>query len=195
MIKHDRRQQLLEATIDVLARKSFSSLTTTDVAKQAGISSATVFVYFTSKEELFRETLLWLETCYRERGIAEGLHMESAPHEYILALLRTDLADEMTELRILRAWTAFRSEMRSLYEELVEEQARREHENLKANFLRLDPVHGSAKADILRATIDGLLRSMNQKSMTVTEARIIARNCLIHLLPSHFPKLVTDNDN
>src|SRR5262245_10309114 len=55
--KDVRRLQLIEATIDVMARKGYAGTTMADVAKQAGLSSGIVNFHFETKENLLAETL------------------------------------------------------------------------------------------------------------------------------------------
>lgn len=50
--KENRREQIIKAAEDVFSKKDFQNTTISDVAKQAGISDATIYEYFTSKEEL-----------------------------------------------------------------------------------------------------------------------------------------------
>ena len=44
-----RRQQLIDSTIAVLARKGYAGLTVADVAKEAGLSAGIVIFHFNSK--------------------------------------------------------------------------------------------------------------------------------------------------
>jgi TetR/AcrR family fatty acid metabolism transcriptional regulator len=48
----ERKAQILAAAETVFARKGFSEATISDVARQAGVSDATIYEYFASKEEL-----------------------------------------------------------------------------------------------------------------------------------------------
>jgi AcrR family transcriptional regulator len=50
--KENRREQIIKAAEDVFSKKDFQTATISDVAKQAGVSDATIYEYFTSKEEL-----------------------------------------------------------------------------------------------------------------------------------------------
>jgi len=47
-----RKQQILAAAEKIFAHKGYQEATISDVAKEAGISEATVYEYFSSKEEL-----------------------------------------------------------------------------------------------------------------------------------------------
>jgi AcrR family transcriptional regulator len=49
-----RRRQLLDAALEVFAEKGFSAARIDDVAARAGISKGTLYLYFASKEELFK---------------------------------------------------------------------------------------------------------------------------------------------
>lgn len=48
----ERREQILKAAEKVFARKGFQEATVSDVAREAGLSEATIYEYFSSKEEL-----------------------------------------------------------------------------------------------------------------------------------------------
>jgi AcrR family transcriptional regulator len=47
-----RKQQILKAAEKVFAKKGFQEATVSDVARKAGLSEATIYEYFASKEEL-----------------------------------------------------------------------------------------------------------------------------------------------
>lgn len=50
--KENRREQIIRAAEVVFSRKDFQNATISDVSKQAGVSDATIYEYFSSKEEL-----------------------------------------------------------------------------------------------------------------------------------------------
>lgn len=49
------RKELLAKCFDLFAQKGYGSLTMRQVAKEIGVSTGTLYHYFTSKEELFRQ--------------------------------------------------------------------------------------------------------------------------------------------
>jgi AcrR family transcriptional regulator len=51
------RQQILDVTLDLLAERGFYDLLIEDIAQAAGISRATLYQYFESKDEIFIELL------------------------------------------------------------------------------------------------------------------------------------------
>lgn len=52
--KQDRPGELLEAALDLFVEKGFSATRSEEVAARAGVSKGTLFLYFPSKEELFK---------------------------------------------------------------------------------------------------------------------------------------------
>jgi TetR/AcrR family transcriptional regulator len=56
-MKHDRRQDILAAAMDLFAKKGFRGTTTRDLATQADVNEAIIFRYFNNKEELYRAIL------------------------------------------------------------------------------------------------------------------------------------------
>jgi AcrR family transcriptional regulator len=49
----DRRQQILEAALDVFADEGFEGATTKEIAARADVTQGLIYFYFPSKEELF----------------------------------------------------------------------------------------------------------------------------------------------
>jgi len=49
----ERRQQIVEAAIDLFSRKGFRGTTTREIAEAAGISEAMIFKHFATKQELY----------------------------------------------------------------------------------------------------------------------------------------------
>jgi AcrR family transcriptional regulator len=52
--KEARPQELLAAALDLFVERGFASTRLEDVAKRAGVSKGTLYLYFTNKEELFK---------------------------------------------------------------------------------------------------------------------------------------------
>jgi TetR/AcrR family transcriptional regulator, fatty acid metabolism regulator protein len=81
----DKRQRILDAAVQVFARKGFSASRISDVASAAGIADGTVYLYFESKDDilikLFDEVM--------------GVHIEAARQE----IARVD--DAAARLRVI----------------------------------------------------------------------------------------------
>ncbi len=52
--KDDRPAEIIDAAIELFGESGFGATRLEDVARRAGVSKGTVFVYFANKEELFR---------------------------------------------------------------------------------------------------------------------------------------------
>jgi AcrR family transcriptional regulator len=48
-----RREQILDAAMEVFSRKGFAMATTAEIAREAGVAEGTIYNYFPSKRELF----------------------------------------------------------------------------------------------------------------------------------------------
>jgi AcrR family transcriptional regulator len=52
-----RQEQILKSALDIFARKGFASATIPEIAKQAGVASGTIYLYYPSKRKLFIATI------------------------------------------------------------------------------------------------------------------------------------------
>lgn len=111
--KETRRQQLIEATIDSLAKRGYSDTTLADVADGAGLSRGIVNFHFESKENLLIATLQFMSEEY-------GDHWNSAlekagPHvaNRMWAIVHADFDRKICTKRKLAAWCAFWGEAKS----------------------------------------------------------------------------------
>ena len=108
-----RRQQLIDATIETLARKGYAALTLTDVAVEAGLSHGLVNFHFQSKEKLLSETLQHLAAEYQQNWQHYLGRAAPSPAARIDALIRADLDQKVCTKAKLRCWTAFWGESQS----------------------------------------------------------------------------------
>jgi AcrR family transcriptional regulator len=56
-MKHDRRQDILTAAMELFSKKGFRGTTTRDLANHAGVNEAIIFRHFNNKEELYSAIL------------------------------------------------------------------------------------------------------------------------------------------
>ena len=114
-----RREQLIEATIEVLAIKGYARVTMSDVANQAGLSHGLVNFHFQSKELLLAETLTYLGDEYVQNWQAALAAAPPEPAAQLDALIRADFRPELCTPQRLAAWCAFWGEAQSrpLYQE------------------------------------------------------------------------------
>lgn len=114
-----RREQLIEATIAVLAIKGYARVTMSDVANQAGLSHGLVNFHFQSKDLLLAETLTYLADEYVQNWQAALAAAAPDPAAQLDALIRADFRPELCTPQRLAAWCAFWGEAQSrpLYQE------------------------------------------------------------------------------
>lgn len=115
-----RRQQLINATIDSLAKRGYAETTLADIADGAGLSRGIVNFHFESKEKLLVETL---RTMADEYSVAWRSALDragpTAAHR-LWALTAADFSRDVCNRRNIAAWCAFWGEARSrpLYQKL-----------------------------------------------------------------------------
>ena len=85
MNKEDRRKQILDAAMTVFVEKGFNGSTTVEIAKAANVSEATLFRYFSSKQEIFLEGIEPILFKTLEGSINTSIELSpEAKLEYIL---------------------------------------------------------------------------------------------------------------
>src|SRR6478752_3886523 len=56
-LPEDRPRQILTAALEVFGERGLAAARLEDIAKRAGLSKGTIYLYFPNKEELFREVI------------------------------------------------------------------------------------------------------------------------------------------
>lgn len=194
-----RRQQLIEATIIVLARKGYAALTVADVAKAAGLSVGIIGFHFESKEKLLAESLRFLAEEYRRTWTSAVALAAPDPAQQLRAMLLGDFDDAVFTPEKLAAWIAFWGETqgRPLYNAICADFDR-ERLEATAGFCatlineagyRHDP---GLAARTLDALCDGLWYGMvsaatrQQAAAGVAQARAAVQLALSAFFPKHF---------
>jgi len=111
--KEVRRQQLIEATIDSLAKRGYAETTMADVADGAGLSRGIVNFHFESKEKLLVATLQYMADEYADHWTAALEKAGLSAASRLWALVRADFDRKITTKRKLAAWCAFWGEAKS----------------------------------------------------------------------------------
>ena len=111
-IKEVRRTQLIEATIDCVARTGFSDLTLAQVAESAKLSTGIVNFYFKSKDALLAATLGHMVDEYRRYWRANVAAAGPGAAEKIVALLEGDFQRLVANRKTVTVWYAFWGETR-----------------------------------------------------------------------------------
>lgn len=102
---HTRDDKILEATIDILADTSFDGMTMDMVAARAKAGKATVYRRWSSKAELVRDALAWMNRNHLE---LESLPDTGTLREDLLVLLKPQsIAEEERKFRVLAGLGSF----------------------------------------------------------------------------------------
>ena len=102
-----RRAQILEATIESIARHGLSATTLATVAEAAGLSQGVTVFYFKTKQALLAEALRWHYEEYRTVWRAAFAAAPDDPVARIVALVRADFDPAICNRRTLTLWYAF----------------------------------------------------------------------------------------
>ncbi|MFL6629177.1 MAG: TetR/AcrR family transcriptional regulator [Burkholderiaceae bacterium] len=86
--KEDRPAEIVAAALAVFAEKGFGAAKITDVAQLAGVSKATVFVYYPTKEDLFRAVAQAIVQANFERLQAAGAERAIPLADFVPLLLQ-----------------------------------------------------------------------------------------------------------
>lgn len=153
-----RRHQLIEATIDTIAKVGFSATTVAEIARRAEASAGLISFYFGDKDGLLEATLRHLA---RElsRGLAAGLRKASSPRERVQAVIDANLGPAQFDRRIATVWLAFWGQVphSPRFGRVQRVYHRRTVSNLVyalRPFMSAGPAHRLAEA--IAALIDGL---------------------------------------
>ena len=111
--KETRQQQLIEATIDSLAKRGYSDTTLANVADGAKLSRGIVNFHFESKEKLLVATLQYMADEYAGHWNATLEKAAPSAAGRIWALVNADFERKICTRRKLAAWCAFWGEAKS----------------------------------------------------------------------------------
>lgn len=192
----DRRRQIIEATLDVLADKGFAEITIGDVARAIGISTALVLSHFRTKEQLLLEAQRMLAREYHDNWQRALAASGPSAAERLWVLADAEFAVGICTPKKLMAWKAFWAEGR-LRREYIAEFGARNVEYLRlmtelcaaliqqGKYAGYDPRVCARSIDALGS---GLWMELTSTAtpMTLNETRKTALTHLAMMLPRHF---------
>ena len=192
-----RRQQLIDSTIAVLARKGYAGLTVADVAKEAGLSAGIVIFHFNSKDELLAAVLGALAAEYRAHWEASMNAAGPNPADRLKAMLLSDFDIDVYTREKLAAWVAFWGEIqgRPFYDQIcagsdAERQSATEslcRQIIADGGYNLDP---ALTARGLESLGDGLWVGLGgagyKGQVNGTQAKQVMATALAAFFPKHF---------
>ena len=191
-----RRQQLIDATIDSIAKNGIGGTTMSTVTEIAGLSLGIVNFHFQNKQTLLEETLLslarehhdqWLKA-YRKAGL-------TAPNK-LIAIVDAHFKARICSPKKLAVWFAFFGEAGrgKVYRKLIEDIDFERYEiSLKlceeisahSTAVRMQP---RQVANLLEALYDGMWLELitYPENISRAEARDHVRAFLSSVYPDHF---------
>jgi AcrR family transcriptional regulator len=88
-LPEERPKQIIEAALEVFAERGLSQARLDDIAKRAGVSKGTIYLYFPNKEELFREVVRSTVVARLERAEQVVALAEGSSREVLTQVLQT----------------------------------------------------------------------------------------------------------
>jgi TetR/AcrR family transcriptional regulator len=85
-LPEERPQQIIDAALSVFGERGLSCARLDDIAKLAGLSKGTIYLYFPNKEELFREMIR--QTAVANIAMGEKAVSQGTPTEQLCAAMR-----------------------------------------------------------------------------------------------------------
>lgn len=191
-----RKQELVEAAIDVLAADGLPGTTLAAVAERVGVTPALINVHFKSKDGLLTEVLRQLSTEYHGQWRRALATAGPKAADRLWALVEADFDEDFCTPRNMRAWRAFWSDS-SWRERYYDDHG---SSTIEASSVLLElcrqivaeGVYEDRDPDIASMQIDVLSGGLwNEVTtdflpMTVDAARQVARHSLVFLFPEHF---------
>ncbi len=194
--KETRQQQLIEATIDSLAKRGYAETTLANVADGAGLSRGIVNFHFESKERLLIATLQFMADEYAAHWSAAYEKAGDTAASRLWALVAADFDRKLTTRRKLAAWCAFWGEAKSrpTYQALCGARDAR-YQQLFEDLVTALKAEGDyayepkAMTLVLCAALEGLWwRLMMSDGLTREAAHAAAIEFLVGTFPRHMTR-------
>ena len=194
--KESRRLQLIQATIQSIAKFGLSDTTVATVSREANLSQGIINLHFQSKERLLVETLEFVTGEYKDTWEKALANAGPSPAERLQALLSVDYDKSVFDRDKIAVWFAFWSETKSrpTYRKLCAERDRgydKAVTELVATIIaegQYGPLDPEIIANGLSAMAEGLWLDwlVTPREMDREKARRIVRTYLACLFPRHF---------
>lgn len=190
-----RRQQLIDATIDCLARSGFADITMAQLAEAAGLSQGIINFHFQSKEALLLETLAFMDAEYYETWQGALTAAGPAPRDHLLALLESEFDPAICSRKKIAVWHAFYGEAkaRPTYRKICGDRDLNRRTAMYDILVALTADEAAASdceamADALCALTDGLWLDFHLSTGRIDReaGRKAVRVLLAHLFPQHY---------
>ncbi|MEO0328133.1 MAG: TetR family transcriptional regulator C-terminal domain-containing protein [Pseudomonadota bacterium] len=188
--KEVRRQQLIEATLKVIAEKGVSGTTMSAITGTAGLSTGIVSLHFYSKDNLLKSTLEYLAIEFRDHWHEVATDNSLSAAQKIWGILETNFAPQICTPEKIRVWYAFfgEAQYRDVYRDIVKSFDLERSDVLEELFaeLGLSVDASDSLTEVLESLADGLWLNMMLYPEWVEVEGI--KQHLWNLLSLHFPE-------
>ena len=123
-----RKQEIVEALLQVMANVGYEKASIQSIAKQAGLAPGLIHYHFKTKQDILIAAIHWIATSAEQRLLAM-LNDARDPWEKLKAFVNARLATGETQMpQIVAAWIVVASEsikhdeVRTIYQNLIKTQ-------------------------------------------------------------------------
>lgn len=194
-----RRQQLINATIDSVAKAGFSGTTLTSVTTGANLSHGVVNFHFESKDALYDATLDFMANEHYELWLQSLENAGPEPEKKLAAILKVDFDKKICTPQKIAVWFAFwgQSKYRPNYIKIYSHYDGKRFDQIKrlCKDIIIDGKYEHLNAErcarLIVALVDGLWLNFLFHSNTISAADR-CDDCfalLSDLFPKHFPRV------
>jgi phenylpropionate dioxygenase-like ring-hydroxylating dioxygenase large terminal subunit/AcrR family transcriptional regulator len=185
--RDDRRRELIDCAISIIAQNGLAGTTLAKVAALAGLSAGIVNHHFETKDALLIEALRTLSEEF-SAALEAATSNPASPEAGLLAIVAISLDPVISAPTKVAVWYAFQSEThwRSNYTALCGERDKAYMDAIKTLML---PLAGAGDADVLARGFAGLLDSYWQDILFEGDGfdRAAADAACRHFLATIFP--------
>ena len=187
-VKDMRRDELMEAAIMVIAKEGLHGATLSQIAVEAGMSTALVNHYFDSKDDLLEATMRRLSNRYRAE-IMNLMPENPTPAQRLRAIIEGSFQPDNLTLASRKAWVQFLVNAMSggRIFHLYRLTGERVVSNIRYAVKQLvPPDQVDDTVDGIAAMIDGFFweNATDCSAEDLTRARRISWNYVVMLIPS-----------
>lgn len=196
--KEVRRQQLIDATIESIAKHGLTGTTMTTVTREAGLSLGLVNFHFSTKKNLFEETLRYLAEEHHQFWKTSYERASLAPVDKLQAIVGAHFHPSICKRKKIAVWYGFfgESSARASYRNLVADidAERRDLTVLLCQKIVEDGGYENLDADDIVMTLEGLYDGfwlnilMYPKEFTRFDAMARIQGYLAGVFPKHFER-------
>lgn len=196
--KEERRQQLIDATIESIAKHGISGTTMTTVTGIAGLSIGLVNFHFSTKETLFEETLRFLGDEHRAQWKKDIGKANLTPQQKLLAIADAHYHPRIGNRKKIAVWFAFYGEAasRAKYRTIMQET---DTERWQEAVSLVDQIiaeggYSGIRAEDVADTLEGLYDGFCLNILIYPgefkseDAKRNIRNYLAGIFPDHFER-------